>query len=481
MAEARPLGGAGAPSATRCDGEARRKTSTRPVREPQASPTSSGRLPDMIPADSLTPTARRYRAPLPLGRDLIQPVRAGRPRMLAVVARFKWVHINYLKALEQHFDVMVAWSGEGEGGSPRTVFARACAACRSARSATSAQRRFARGSQLLSSDWQPDVVHLMYYNHDDLTLMVRELVDQTVTVVYECRDPQTTLSGQSPGRIAGTSSGRRWRQATRRSSSARRCARISSAPTASSCARLRLIVQNGFARHTIAAPSPKLSAGDGRVHIALVGTADDQPDHGRWYVDIIRRLVSAGLVVHSHFFEPPSSIWATLPRAISRIWPENSTTTTFIRRCPTARDGAVGAGLALRPDGRLPRAGGRGITTSPPPSPSACRPRRSAAGCTEASRSSAYPIYRGLVEHIEAHDIGFVIETGRTSGGSPPIVRRSPPRPSAPWPAATSSPANATRSGSRSSSGSSTRRKTEPQDGGWLRRRDRCLTRPCVS
>src|SRR6476659_5760768 len=62
----------------------------------EALPTDSGCLPDMIPADSLTPTTRRYRAPPHWDRDLLQLVRPGRPKMLAVVARFKWIHINYL-------------------------------------------------------------------------------------------------------------------------------------------------------------------------------------------------------------------------------------------------------------------------------------------------------------------------------------------------------------------------------------------------
>ena len=39
------------------------------------------------------------------------------PRLLAVVARFKWVHIEYLAALAEHFDVLVAWSGEGGEGA----------------------------------------------------------------------------------------------------------------------------------------------------------------------------------------------------------------------------------------------------------------------------------------------------------------------------------------------------------------------------
>ena len=48
----------------------------------------------------------------------MRPVSSDRPRLLAVVARFKWVHIDYLAALADHFDVLVAWSGEGGKGAP---------------------------------------------------------------------------------------------------------------------------------------------------------------------------------------------------------------------------------------------------------------------------------------------------------------------------------------------------------------------------
>ena len=37
--------------------------------------------------------------------------------MLAVVTRFKWVHIDYLNALAEHFDLVVAYAGEGGQGA----------------------------------------------------------------------------------------------------------------------------------------------------------------------------------------------------------------------------------------------------------------------------------------------------------------------------------------------------------------------------
>ena len=41
----------------------------------------------------------------------------GRPSLLAVVARFRYGHIDYLRALADHFDLAVAWWGEGNPGA----------------------------------------------------------------------------------------------------------------------------------------------------------------------------------------------------------------------------------------------------------------------------------------------------------------------------------------------------------------------------
>lgn len=225
--------------------------------------------------------------------------------MLAVVARFKWIHINYLAALAEHFDVLVAWSGEGGKGAPEDAVREGMRGVPvgSIRDVGAAEVRSRLGEAI--SEWRPEVVHLMYYNHDELTLMVRELVGDGATVVYECRDPQTTLSGARPG----SDTWARERDALRASDAQILVSEALRSYLERShgldLERTSLIVPQGFARHTIAPLSPKLSARDGRTHIALVGTADGEPDHGRWFVDIIRKLVSAGLVVHSHFFEPP--------------------------------------------------------------------------------------------------------------------------------------------------------------------------------
>jgi hypothetical protein len=223
--------------------------------------------------------------------------------MLAVVGRFKWVHIDYIKALGEHFDVFVAWSGEGGIGAPRDAIAEGMRGVGIGRVRDDGTDAVRSNLARAIDEWQPDVVHLMYYNHEELTLMARELAGEDAAIIFECRDPLTTLSGATPG-------SERW--ALEHDALA-----ASDAQVVVSQAMLRyfedshgldlgstsLVIPHGFARRCVAPPSPKLSAQDGRVHIALVGTADQYPDHGRWYGDIIRRLVAAGFVVHSHFFD----------------------------------------------------------------------------------------------------------------------------------------------------------------------------------
>ena len=351
-------------------------------------------------------------------RDLLQPVRTGRPKMLAVVARFKDAHIDYLKALEQHFDLMVAWSGEGHRGAP-----------------AEGRREGLRGVPIgwvpsvgpsevrerLADEiayWQPDVVHVMYYNHDDLTLMVRELVDDTVTVVYECRDPQTTLSWRRAA--PGTEIWEREREAVEASD-----AQIFVSDALRSylershgleLGATSLIVPYGFARRTVAAPSPKLSAGDGRVHIALVGTADDQPDHGRWYVEIIRRLVSLGLVVHSHFFEPPKfdmgDISLDAYHALDRELDDY-----HLHQAVFHREGTVLSELVSRYDlmGLFHELEATHHNESP--TLAVCMPTTAVSGWLHGGIPVVcFPHSRGIVEQIEAHDIGFVIESWEELG-----------------------------------------------------------------
>mgnify|MGYP006928225062 CR=1 FL=1 len=66
-----------------------------------------------------------------------------------------------------------------------------------------------------------------------------------------------------------------------------------------------IIVPHSGMQRTVGSPGPKLSVVSGQVHMALVGFVHPDPEHGRYYVNVIRRLVSYGLVVHSHLHEAP--------------------------------------------------------------------------------------------------------------------------------------------------------------------------------
>lgn len=215
--------------------------------------------------------------------------------MLAVVPRFKWAHIDYLAALDRHFEVLVAYGddhhngavGHGVGEGMRAV------------PIGGAVRDGLAG---VISEFRPDLVHVMYYHHEEQTLIARELAGDGVPVVFECRDPITTLRHASPGdrwfgleRAALDASDRHIfvSEALRDYLSRAHDTDLSAA----------LIVPHGYPARAVGPPAAKLSASDGRTHIALVGTASDRPDHSRWYGEIIRALVSQGLVVHSHFHD----------------------------------------------------------------------------------------------------------------------------------------------------------------------------------
>jgi hypothetical protein len=344
------------------------------------------------------------------------PVQGPRPRMLAVVARFKWTHINYLKALEEHFEVLVAWSGEGGSGAAEDGMGEGLRGIPIGRVGDVGAAEVRSQLESAIAEWRPDVVHVMYYNNDELTLMARELVGDTATVVYECRDPQTTLSGAGQGsdiwareRDAVSASDIQIFVSEALRSYLERAHGLDLGATS-------LIVPNGFARHTIAPPSPKLSARDGRVHIALVGTADDQPDHGRWYVDIIRRLVSLGLVVHSHFFEPPMFDMGDLSldayHELARELDDYHFHPAVLHRQGTALSELVSRYDLMGVFHELGAVHHNESATL-----AVCLPTKAVCGWLHGGIPVVcFPHYRGVVERIEALGIGFVIDSWEDLG-----------------------------------------------------------------
>ncbi len=228
---------------------------------------------------------------------------AGRLRVLALVSRFKWSHIDYLHALGRHVDLTVGWSGAAHPGAVEQA-AREGLRLEPLGRLGEAPREEVRGRLAALIDAvAPGVVHVMYYRHEELVLLCREVVGDRAAVVCEIRDPLTTLSGARPGSQeweveAGALEASDGQLLVSRAlrEYLDRAHGLDLRPTS-------LIVPHAFARRNTAPPAEKLSARDGRVHLALVGTVDERPGHGRWYGDIIRRLVAQGLVVHSRFHE----------------------------------------------------------------------------------------------------------------------------------------------------------------------------------
>jgi hypothetical protein len=330
--------------------------------------------------------------------------------MLAVVARFKWVHINYLKALDEHFDVRVAWSGEGGKGAPEDGVREGLRGVPIGWIPDVGAAEVRSRLEQVLSDWKPDVVHLMYYNHDELTLMTRDLVGDAATVLHECRDPETTLTGAA----AGSEVWERERAALEASDAQILVSRALRAYLERShsldLAESSLIVPSSFAWHTIAPPSAKLSARDGRLHIALVGTADDAPDHGRWYGEIIRRLVSLGLVVHSHFFGPPRFEMGGITLDAYRALDAELDDYHF-HQAVLHRQGTVLSDLVSRYDlmGVFHELGATHHNESA--TLAVCLPTKAVCGWLHGGIPVVcFPHYRGVVEWIDALGIGFVIE-----------------------------------------------------------------------
>ncbi len=222
-------------------------------------------------------------------------------RVLAVVSHFKKQHIDYLLALKKRYHLRVAITSEAHDGAVET------ARLESLHVTTigTIEKIDVQLFQKILNNWHPNVVHVMYYFNEELTILARRLADDDVVIIHECRDPLSKL-------LTGT--------ATRKSRFIEKQALRSSdgqiLVSKALCQYLEntheldlsetsIVVPQCFADRTVGPPSEKLSAQDGRVHMALVGTASISPDHTRYYGNIIPRIVSQGTVVHSHFFESP--------------------------------------------------------------------------------------------------------------------------------------------------------------------------------
>lgn len=223
-------------------------------------------------------------------------------RVLAVVSRFKWSHIDYLAALGEVVDLDVAWSGIGHQGAPERAISEGMRGAPIGSIGQDGEAAVRSRLAAVIERVDPDLVHVMYYNHERLTVVARDLLGDARPLIWECRDPITTLKHAAPGSVE-------WAEEAAAIAAADSHILVSDALRdyleRSHGAHLEsaLIVPHTFARRNAGPLGEKLSAHDGRTHIALVGTADAQPDEGRYYVNIIRSLVGLGFIVHSHFHE----------------------------------------------------------------------------------------------------------------------------------------------------------------------------------
>jgi hypothetical protein len=333
--------------------------------------------------------------------------------MLAVVSRFKWIHIDYLAALAEEFELLVVWSDDGHAGAAAQALSEGMNGypIGALRDVGVVEIRTRLRDAI--SAWRPDVVHVMYYDHEELTLLVRELVDDCALLVYECRDPLTTLTVERGDPLAMDVGSNAWALEDAALRAADMQIFVSEAVRSylerSHGLDLRatsLIVPQGFARRTIGPPSPKLSAEDGRLHLALVGTASDLPDHSRWYVDIIRRLVSLDLVVHSHFHDLPG-VSLEPYEALARELDDYHHHPTVPSRIGTAlsklisRYDLIGVFHELHATGHYEN-----------PNLAVCLPTKAVCGWLHGGIPVVcFPHYQGIVERIRELRIGFVIES----------------------------------------------------------------------
>ena len=327
-------------------------------------------------------------------------------RVLAVVARFKWSHIDYLAALGNEVDLWTTWSTTGSEGAPRRATMDGLSLAPLGTFQTDGEEVVGAALAESIERVQPDLIHLMYYTHERLTLLTRKLAPG-IPLVFECRDPITTLNHSTPESTTWALEGEALRaadghilvtEATRDYYERSHGVDLGDA----------LIVPHAFAARFAGPLQPKLSSVDGRTHIALVGTAADNPRHGRYYVDIIRRLVEMGFVVHSHFHEEVEGVTLEPYRDLADelVDYHHHPTVSF-------RDGTRLSDLTSRYDlmGVFHELEAPDPESNEAETLAICMPTKAVSAWFHgAIPVVTFAYYRGLVETIERLGIGFVVD-----------------------------------------------------------------------
>jgi hypothetical protein len=148
---------------------------------------------------------------------------------------------------------------------------------------------------------RPEVVHMLYYLHDHLVIRVRRILAQTgsrAALVYETRDPSGLFPTALPEREAIAAAD----------------GYIFAADAIFDYFFERYLVeprpylvirQSEFYANRDSVPA-KLSDGDGRTHVTLLGWFSENPDHCRHYGDYIREFVEGtkNTVLHAFSHRP---------------------------------------------------------------------------------------------------------------------------------------------------------------------------------
>jgi hypothetical protein len=322
------------------------------------------------------------------------------------VSRFKWSHIDYLHALAGVVDLHVAWSGEAHGGAVAQAASEGLSPTAIGRLGEESREVVRARLAAAIEAVEPDVVHVLYYHHEELVLMARELVGDRAAVVSEIRDPLTTLRNASAGSPEWELEGAALRASDAQVLVTRATRAYLEQAHGLDLGATSIVVPHGFARRNLSPPSEKLSAHDGRIHLALVGTAVDDPGCGRWYGDIIRRLVAQGIVVHSRFHELDSTSLEPYRRLAEelpdyRFEPAIPFRWDTLLADATSRYDVMGVFHELEAE-RANEASTLAVVL----------PTKAVSGwfhggipvvCTD--------FYRGIAELIEEHGIGFVVDS----------------------------------------------------------------------
>ena len=335
-----------------------------------------------------------------------------RPRVLVLNTRFKWTHIDYLVAIGKHVDLRVVVTREVHSGAIANARRWGLDMIEVDEEKGQAWEDAVRG---ILREFRPDVIHMLYYFHEEQTVAVRRIIDAAPPadhrpmLVFECRDPLTTMRPQGNASVeslerAALHAADGWifvSDATRLYYERLYAIDLSAA----------LIVPHGFAERTVGPPAQKLSAVDGRLHVALVGSAVADPQVGRYYPRIIRRLCGQGMVVHSYFH--PDAAADDLHAALAAELPDYHVHPKLPQRENTILSHAMSAydlmGVFHELDAPV---------SSESRTLEVCMPTKAVCGwllggipvvCT--------PHYRGLVEWIDGYGMGFVISGVDDIGG----------------------------------------------------------------